>query len=404
MNVTATLSLVSLGRSFHTWSVHAGSSADNNDHYGALSVPVYRSSVYGFESLEVASAVHEGDAPGYFYGRLGGPTQSAFETAIAQLEGAEAALATASGMAAIATTILTILSPGDELVAAPELYTTTRQLLDTFVTDHGIRVRYSDSTDARDLVSAFSSSTRAVFVETPSNPTLGITDLEYIATSAIDRGIWTLADNTFATPFNQTPIELGFDLVCHSATKFLGGHADLMAGVVAGRAEIIDKARWKTNKMLGAVISADSAWLALRGLRTLAVRMERHNESAQTLAEWLANQELVAAVNYPGLESHPGHTVAKKQMRGYGGVLSFDIGTADAAQQLVENVRICRLAVSLGDVATLVQVSADLTQAALSEEERRLAGVSTGLVRLSVGLEDVEDIKDDLGRALRTVG
>jgi methionine-gamma-lyase len=386
----------------HTTVVHAGSKP--GDFLGSLSVPVYRSSVYAFESLDEAAAVHSGQMPGYFYGRLGNPTQAALEEAVADLEGAEAALATASGMAAIATAVLTILTPGDELVATPTIYTTARELFDEFLTAHGVTVTYAASADASDVIAAFSPRTRAVYVESPSNPALGITDLRKVAAKATPSNITTVADNTFATPFNQNPIALGFDLVCHSATKYLGGHGDLIGGVLAGRADLINQARWRTTKQLGAVISADTAWLILRGLRTLAVRMERHNESAMAIATWLAKRDAVRAVNYPGLAGHPGHDIAHRQMRGYGGVLSFAMPGRESARRLVEAVRLCRLGVSFGDVATLIQPSAALTQAALTEQARRAANVPDGLVRLSVGLEDVDDIRADLDRALGEAG
>ena len=382
----------------HTAVVHAG--ADPEAFLGSLSVPVYRSSVYAFTSLDEAAAVHAGKAPGYIYGRLGSPTQSALEDAVARLEGAEAALATASGMAAIAVALLTILAPGDDLVASPTIYTSTRELFDEFLTAHGVTVTYAASADATDIVAAFSSRTRAVYVESPSNPALGITDLQRVAAEARSAGVVSVADNTFATPFNQNPIARGFDVVCHSATKYLGGHGDLIGGLLAGRADVIAAARWRTNKLLGAVISADTAWLILRGLRTLAVRMERHNASAMTVASWLAQREEVETVNYPGLAGHPGHDIARAQMRGYGGVLSFTLPNGSAAKRLVEAVRLCRLGVSFGDVATLIQPSAALTQAALSAESRKAAGVPEGLVRLSVGLEDVEDLLADLDQAI----
>ncbi len=376
--------------------VHAGEEPSRNA--GSLTTPIYRTSVYGFGTLETAAAVHEGSEAGFFYGRMGNPTQSALESAMAQLEGAESALCTASGMAAIAYALLTILKPGDELVTQPTLYTTSRLLLEEFLGDHGIHVRYARENSADGIVAEFTDRTAAVYVETPANPTLEIVDLSAVAAEARVRGIISVADNTFATPFNQTPLGLGFDVVC-------GGHGDLMAGVLCGPAEIIDRARWQINKLLGAVISPDSAWLVLRGLKTLAVRMERHNASALELAEWLRTQPGVETVNYPGLRSHLAHDVATRQMRGFGGMLSFTVRDTQAAADVVNNVRLCSLGVSLGDVATLIQVSAAMTQAALIDratpdnESERIV-MHPGLIRLSVGLESVEDLKQDLETAL----
>lgn len=381
--------------------VHAGSIP--RDSTGSLTTPIYRTSVFGFDDLDTAAAVHDGREPGYFYGRLGNPTQTAMEQAIAQLEGAESAFATASGMAAIAYALLAILETGDEIVAQPMLYTTTRHLFDEFLADHGITVRYAPSHDAADIVSTFTDATKVVYIETPSNPTLDVVDLAAVAAAARSRRIVAVADNTFATPFNQNPLALGFDVVCHSATKYIGGHGDLMAGVLAGSAEIVHRARWKVNTLLGAVISPDSAWLVLRGLKTLAVRMERHNASALDIAHWLTRQPGVNAVNYPGLPTHPGHDIASNQMRGFGGMVSFSMQDAQAAAQVVNSVRLCTLGVSLGDVATLIQVSSAMSQASLTSATATegLPPIPPGLIRLSVGLESVEDIKQDLSNALQ---
>lgn len=378
--------------------VHAGENPQ--DHLGSLTTPIYRTSVYGFDDLDTASAIHRGDEPGFFYGRLGNPTQAALEDAIAELEGAEAALATASGMAAITCALLAFVNPGDEIVTQPMLYSTTRQLFDVFFREHGITVKYADSHSADDIVSLFTERTKAVYIETPANPTLAIVDLAAVAEGADKRGILSVADNTFATPFNQNPLALGFDIVCHSATKYLGGHGDLMAGVLAGPADIVDRAGWHVNKMLGAVVSPDSASLVLRGLKTLAVRMDRHNASALAVAEWLAKHPNVETVNYPGLDTHPGHDIAAKQMRGFGGMLSFVVKDAETAARVVNSVKLCTLGVSLGDVATLIQVSGAMTHAAPDASTGPPVDIPPGLIRLSVGLEDVNDITQDLDSAL----
>lgn len=384
-----------------TTAVHAGE--EPRDPHGSLSPPLYLSSVFAFPDAEQGAAIHEGEAPGYFYGRMGTPTQTAFEKAMCELEGGEAALALASGMAAVSTALLSRLRPGDEVVAPLALYASTGALLDELLAPFGVVVRSIDATDPGAYEAAAGDGTRLFYLETPSNPTLQLTDIEAVVRIARRRGIVTLLDNTFATPVNQRPLELGVDLVAHSATKYLGGHGDLMAGVLVGSVRWIERARWHTAKVLGGTISPLAAWLAVRGVRTLPLRMARHNGNALEVARFLEAHPKVDAVHYPGLPSHPQHALAERQMRGGGGMLSFDVGSRQAGLRLVNSLELCRLAVSLGDTSSLIQLSAAATHRSAPAERRLAAGIGEGLVRLSVGLERPEDIIADLDRGLRSI-
>ena len=389
-----------------TAAVHAGQDPGGEaaDPHGALSPPIYQSAVYRFADAAEAEAVHEGERPGYVYGRTGTPTQAALERAAAELEGAGAALATASGMAALSLSLLGLLRAGDHLVAARSLYTTTAALLHDFEAARGVEVSRVDGRDPTALERALRPETRAVLVETPANPTLDLVDVAAVAGIARSAGAVTVVDSSFASPFNQRPLDLGADLVVHSASKYLGGHGDLVAGVVCGRRSLVERIRSGPGKMFGPVIAPHTAWLVLRGLRTLGVRMERHNRNALLVARFLEEHPAVAAVHYPGLESHPQHDLARRQMHGFGGVVAFDVGSAEAARRVVDSVRLCSRATSLGDVATLIQHCAGMTQASLPPADRRAAGVSDGLLRLAVGIEDPDDLVADLRQALERVG
>lgn len=384
--------------SFETLAVHAGE--DPASHMGALSTPIYQTALHVFPNAQDGHLIHEGHKPGYFYGRMGNPTQSALEKALCELEAGEAALALASGMAAISNTLLSALEPGDHIVAPASLYATTGALLDGLLPKLGIQVSYVDATDAENYAQAVTPATRVFYLESPANPTMKLVDIERVVAIARRHGVITVMDNTFATPYNQRPLSLGVDVVVHSATKYLGGHGDLTAGAIVGRKDLVEKAHWQTNKVLGGVIAPMTAWLVMRGIRTLALRMERHNANALKVARFLAAHPKVQVVHYPGLESHPQHALARRQMRGFGGVLSFDVGGVDEGRRLVDNVKLCALAVSLGDVSTLIQHSASMTHAIVPRERRLAVGITDGLLRLSVGIENAEDVIADLGQAL----
>ncbi len=385
----------------YTTAVHAGE--DPEAHLGALSVPVYHASVFAFPDAEQGAAIHEGEQAGYFYGRIGNPTQAALEAALCELEGGAAALAFASGMAAVSTTLFTLLNAGDHIIAPESLYATTNALLTQMLVPLGIKVTYVDATNPQSYVDALRPETKVLYLESPANPTMKLVDIEAVVAVARKYNLTTVMDNTFATPYNQRPLTHGVNVVVHSATKYLGGHGDLTAGVMIGSEEVVRRARWHTNKILGGVIAPQTAWLVQRGIKTLALRMERHNENALAVAEFLAGHPKVRAVHYPGLPAHPQHELACRQMRAFGGMLAFDVGGVEEGRRLVNNVKLCALAVSLGDVATLIQHSASMTHASVPRERRLAVGISDGLLRLSVGIERAEDIITDLDRALDCV-
>jgi len=388
-------------KSLETISVHAGE--DSAKYSGAISVPIYNASVFAFDDPDEAAAIHNHEKPGYFYGRLGNPTTDALERAMCELESGEAALSFASGMAAISCAMFTVLKSGDHVIAPAAHYSTSGSLLENLSTDFGISTTYIDQTYAENYAAAILPETKLLYIETPSNPTLSITDIAAVAAIARSRKITTIVDNTFASPFNQEPLALGIDLVIHSATKYLGGHSDLTAGILVGQKDLIEKARLKTTKLLGGNIAPMTAWLVLRGIKTLALRMERHNSNAQRIAEFLVEHPKVAAVNYPGLSNHTNHEIAKKQMRGFGGMISFDVGSVENGKRLLSNVKLCTLATSLGGVETIIQHSASMTHSGIPREQRLKAGITDGLIRLSVGIEDADELIDDLNQALGLV-
>lgn len=385
-------------RSIFTRAVH---SADKpKDQYGAVSFPVYNASVFRFDNADEAFQIHNHHKHGYYYGRLGNPTQEALEIAVADLENAESALAFSSGMAAISAAIMTVAGAGDHVVALESMYSTTTSLLNHLEDRFGLEVTYVDATRPENYEAAIKENTRLLWIETPSNPVLNITDISAVAEIARAHGIVAVADNTFATPFNQNPLDLGVDAVVHSATKYLGGHSDLTAGLLAGRTEIVEEARLKTTRYFGGNIAPQVAWLLMRGIKTLAVRMRQHNLNASAIANMLLDHPKVRSVSYPGLGSHPGNETAKRQMRGFGGMVSFDVGGADNGRRFVNGLTLCSIATSLGGVETIVQHSASMTHASLSPEERERAGISDGLIRMSVGIEDPDDLIEDISKAL----
>jgi methionine-gamma-lyase len=390
-----------MSNTFETLAVHAGE--DRGAEHGAVSVPIYPASVFAFPNADEASAIHNEEKPGYYYGRLGNPTTAALERTMAELENGEAALAFASGMAAVSAAVFSVCRTGDHIVAPASMYSTATNLFH-FVKEHfDIETTFVDATSAENYGSAIKPNTKLFWTETPSNPIVQITDLAAVANIAEVNGITTVTDNTFATPYNQRPLELGIDAVIHSATKYLGGHSDLTAGVLVGNADIVNTARQKASKLFGGNIAPQVAWLVLRGIKTLALRMERHNDNAFALANMLVNHPKVEAVYYPGLESHINHDIAKKQMRGFGGMIGLDVATIEAGKALVNNLKLCTLATSLGGVETIIQHSASMTHATIPSEDRIAAGVTDGLLRLSVGIESIDDLRADFEQALEKI-
>ncbi|MBI2200470.1 MAG: aminotransferase class I/II-fold pyridoxal phosphate-dependent enzyme, partial [Armatimonadetes bacterium] len=350
--------------------------------------------------VEQAAARFAHREPGYVYTRYGNPTNAAFEAKLAELEGAEAALAVASGMAAVTTAILASVKAGDHVVAGRSLYSSTQTFLSGRARDFGIEVTFVDPSDPQNFKDAVRPHTRLFYIETPGNPTLQITPLAAVSDIAREAGIRTLADNTFATPINQRPRAFGIDAVIHSATKYLGGHGDLLGGVIAGSREFIDRV-WPVHIELGAVLSPFHAFLITRGMQTLPLRIAAHNQNALAIARFLENHPLVARVTYPGLPSHPQHATAIRQMTGFGGVICFEVADAEKGRRVMNAVRLCTLTVSLGDTKTLICHPASMTHAHVASDLRLTAGISDGLIRLSVGIEDPEDLMEDLDQALR---
>jgi methionine-gamma-lyase len=385
-------------KSFTTAAVHAGE--DRSRDHGAVSVPIYSASVFAFSDADTGIAIHNYEKPGYFYGRLGNPTQEALEKAVAELESGQDALAFASGMAAISAAVFTFARSGDHIVAPKSMYSTAANLFQYLADSFGIQTTFVDATEAARYREAARPNTKIFWIETPSNPLVQITDIEEVVRAGQELGVATVADNTFATPFNQRPLELGADASVHSATKYLGGHSDLTAGIMVGAKDTIEKARHEPSKFFGGNIAPQVAWLVLRGIKTLALRMERHNANAYALAHTLVTERGKDAVYYPGLEHHRNHEIATRQMDGFGGIVAFDLLTAEAARSFVNKVRLCTFATSLGGVETIVQPAALMTHATLSPESRAAAGISDGLIRISVGVEDVGDITRDILQAM----
>ncbi|NOX37221.1 MAG: aminotransferase class I/II-fold pyridoxal phosphate-dependent enzyme [Calditrichaeota bacterium] len=387
---------------FATLCVHGSGGVDPQT--GALSTPIYQSSTFAFKSARHGAMLFQGEGEGYVYTRLGNPTQAALEREMAFLEGGEAALAFSSGMAAIAGVILNLCRCGDNLVSSDTIYGGTHNLYKESLPLWGIEAREVDATDPSKIEEAIDSKTRLILIETPANPTLEIIDIERCAEIAHRHQIPLVVDNTFATPYLQRPLEMGADIVVHSATKYIGGHGDTVAGVVIAKKDFIDELRARILRDLGGVISPLNAWLLLRGLKTLPVRMDRHCSNALEIAKFLSFHPKVNWVRYPGLTTHPQHELAKRQMRNFGGMIAFEVkGGRHAGEKLIDNVGLITLAVSLGDCDSLIEHPASMTHSTYSKEELAEVGITEGLIRLSVGLEDPIDLIEDLKQALSKI-
>jgi len=383
------LSSTSSHHGFATRAIHAGQDPDPAT--GATVVPIYATSTY----TQAAPGQHKG----YEYSRSGNPTRTALEACLASLEGGERGLAFASGLAA-STAVLATLKPGDEVVAAADLYGGTYRLLERVFKPWGLQTRYTDDPSPAGLARLISKVTKLVWIETPTNPLLQILDIAAIAEITHKAGALLAVDNTFASPYLQQPIALGADLVVHSTTKYLGGHSDVVGGAIIGRKELLQPMAFYQNAA-GGVPGPFDAYLTLRGLKTLAVRMERHSANARRLAAWLSEQPQIDRVYYPGLPSHPGHEIAKRQMRDFGGMVSIRLkGGGAAAKRFLPRTKLFSLAESLGGVESLVCHPATMTHASIPADIRIARGVDDGLIRLSVGIEDADDLQEDLRQAL----
>ena len=388
---------------FATKAIHGG--YEKNE-VGALATPIYQTSTFMFESAEEGGRRFAQEEEGYMYTRLGNPTCTQLEEKIALLEGAEACVSTASGMGAITSALWTLLEAGDHVIAAETLYGCTFAYLNHGLPRYGVEVTFVDTTDPENVRKAMKENTKVVYLETPANPTLKITDIEAVAKIAHEKeDCVVMVDNTFSTPYLQKPLELGADVIVHSATKYLNGHGDLIAGFVCGNEEYINNVRFFGVKdMTGACLGAFEAYLIIRGLKTLELRMDRHCENALKVAKFLEEHPIVEKVYYPGLESFSQYELAKKQMRLPGAMISFEIkGGIEEGKKIMNTVKLCTLAVSLGDAETLIQHPASMTHSPYTDEEREACGISNGLIRLSIGLETAEDIVEDLKMALDSI-
>ncbi|MGQ9851888.1 MAG: trans-sulfuration enzyme family protein [Candidatus Oleimicrobiaceae bacterium] len=388
--------------SFATLCVHGSGGVDRLT--GAVSIPIYQSSTFAFPSARAGAEIFAGQREGYIYTRIGNPTVDAFEREMAFLEGGEAGCATASGMAATTTAVLTAVRTGENIVASDTLYGGTHQLFRETMKRLGIEVRDVEASHLPNIEAAMDERTRVVFIETPSNPTLKLIDIAGAAKIAHRHGALLMVDNTFATPYFQRPLSLGADVIIHSATKYIGGHGDTIGGVIVGPKDFVKRAKSEVLRDLGGCLSPFNAWLFVRGLKTLPVRMERHQFNAMRIAQYLSFHPKVAKVWYPGLRIHPQHELARRQMTGFGGMVSFELkGGRAAGEKLMDSVKLMTLAVSLGDCDTLIEHPASMTHSTYKEEDLLACVITPGIVSLSVGIESVEELINDLSQALKKI-
>ncbi len=384
-----------------TRAIHLG--YDPATEQGALTPPIYQTSTYAFETVEQGAEYFAGTKPGYIYGRTRNPTQALLEQRVASLEGAEAGLAVASGIAAITATFWTILKAGDRIIVDKIVYGNSYTFFSKGLARFGVTADFVDLADPEALAAAAALPFAAVFFETPANPNLRIIDIAAVSQVARRMGALTIVDNTFATPILQRPIEHGADLVVHSATKYLGGHGDLLAGIVVGREELVKEIRGQGLRYLtGSTLSPLTAFLVLRGLKTLELRVNQHSKSAAQIAAYLGTQRLISNIAYPGLASNPAREAYLRQMSAGGGLIGFELdGGIALGRKFMNALKLVTRAVSLGDAETLIQHPASMTHAGYGSEERARHGITDGLIRLSVGLENTEDLLDDIDQALR---
>jgi cystathionine gamma-lyase / homocysteine desulfhydrase len=369
--------------------IHGG--VDGDPATGAVSVPIYQVSTYKQEAI--------GKHKGYEYSRTGNPTRFAVEQYIADIEGGTRGFAFGSGMAAISSVVM-LFDQGAHFVVGNDVYGGTFRVLSKVFNRFGIEATFVNTTDVNAIKAAIKPNTKAVLLETPSNPLLTVTDIAAVAEITHDRNLYLIVDNTFMTPYWQNPLELGADIVIHSATKYLGGHSDVVAGLAVVKDQGLGDELHFVQNSVGAVLGPQDSWILLRGMKTLGVRMEEHEKNARHIATWLSERKDIKKVFYPGLPSHPGHDIAVKQGRGFGGMMSFDVGSLERANQMLSRVKLFTLAESLGAVESLISVPAQMTHASIPAERRAELGITDGLVRISVGIEDVEDLIEELERSL----
>jgi|TARA_B110000438_G_C15814292_1_gene651220 methionine-gamma-lyase len=393
---------MSESKNIETQAIHSG--RINDEQFGSLATPLYQTSTFIFENAQQGADRFAGEAEGYIYSRLGNPTTRQLEMRVAAMEGMEDAAATATGMGAVSGALLANLSCGDHLISSKAVYGCSFALMNHQLTRWGIEVTFVDMANPAEIEAAIKPNTKVMFLETPVNPNLAVYDLAVIGKIAQQHNIISVVDNTFLTPVLQQPRKYGIDIVVHSATKYLNGHGDVVAGIICGTAEMIMNIKMTVLKDIGATMSPHDAWLIMRGLKTLPIRMERHCSNAEKIAEFLEAHESVSQVYYPGLKSHPGHKFIGSQMKAAGGVIAFEIKSDLAGGgDFINRMQLFSIAVSLGDAESLIQHPASMTHSPYTQEERLAAGISDSLIRISVGLENVDDLMADLSQSLALV-
>jgi len=386
---------------FNTKLVHLG---ELEDSMGSVTVPIFQTSTFSFKTAQHGADCFSGKDDGYIYTRLGNPTINALEETIAELENGFGGIATSSGMGAVNSIYLALLGQGAHLVSTASVYGPSRNVIEKHYNRFGVEATFVDTSDPDNVRKSIKPNTKMILVETPSNPTMQLTDIRLIAAIAHEHGIPLVVDNTFSSPYLQNPLDLGADVVFHSITKFINGHADVVGGVIVAKEEKLYKQIRDIMVNFGCNMDPHQAYLVHRGVKTLSIRIEKAQENAAKIAQWLEEHPLVEWVKYPGLKSHPQHELAKKQMRGFGTMISFELkGGLDAGKVLMDNVELATLAVSLGGVETLIQHPASMTHSGVDREKKLKAGITDGLVRLSIGIEDVEDLIDDLSQAINKI-
>lgn len=371
---------------------------------GAVNVPIYQSSTFEFESAEEGARCFNGESNGYIYTRLGNPTINVLEKSVAELEKGFGGIATSSGMGAVSTIYMALLNQGDHIVSSDAVYGPSRGLMEDHFSRFGVESTYVDTSNLENIRKAIKPNTKVLYIESPANPTISITDLKACSEIAKKHNLLLVVDNTFSSPYLQRPIEFGADVVFHSVTKFINGHADVVGGIIIAKTEELYKKIRSMMILMGCNMDPHQAYLVIRGLKTLSIRIDRAQQNAIKIAEYLEKHPKVEWIKYPGLKSHPQHELAKKQMDGFGSMISFGLkGGLDAGKILMNNVKVAILAVSLGGVETLIEHPASMTHSKVSAEDKKKAGISDGLVRYAVGIEDVEDLIIDLEQALEKV-
>jgi len=388
-------------KGFNTKLIHAGAFEDE---FGSATVPIYQSSTFRFKSAQDGADCFSGKSDGYIYTRIGNPTINALEQNIAALENGYNGIATSSGMGAISSVYMALLGAGSHIISSDAVYGPARGVLEQDFSRFNVEASFVNTSKTENILAAIKPNTKVLYIETPANPTMEITDIVACAKIARDNNLILVVDNTFCSPYLQKPLDLGADVVLHSVTKFINGHADIVGGVIVTKEAALYKKIRHSMVYMGCNMDPTQAFMVIRGVKTLAIRIERAQENAMKVAEFLQSHPDIAWINYPGLPSHPQYELAKTQMKGFGSMMSFGLkGGYEAGRKLMDNVHLAILAVSLGGVETLIQHPASMTHAAVSKEHKQAAGITDDLVRFSVGIEDVEDIIGDLKQALETI-